>query len=151
MLLANGASVAWVEPGAASADLDVRVSRRPRRAGTGQNTGLSFRVLDGSNFFFAYTSEGPAQADPKRLTVGYYLNGTRTDLVADLVLPSVEWAALRVVTHADGQLDIFLDSTPVFQATSAPLSDSTGAGLYNNAPGLALTNRWDDFTIFAAQ
>ncbi len=151
VLLANGASVSWVEPGAVPADLDVRVSRRPRRAGTGQNTGLSFRVLDGSNFFFAYTSEGAAQSDPKRLTVGYYLNGTRTDLVADLILPAIDWTALRAVTHADGKLNIFLDSTPVFQATSAPLSGSNGAGLYNNAPGLALTNRWDDFTIFAAQ
>ena len=152
VLLANGASVAWVEGGAAaSAGLDVSVSRRPRPAGTGQNTGLSFRVLDGSNFFFAYTSEGTEQSDPKRLTVGYYLNGARTDLVADSVLPSIEWTTLRVLTHADGRLDVFLDSTPVFSATSAQLSDATGAGLYNNAPGLALTNRWDNFTIFAAQ
>jgi hypothetical protein len=151
VLLANGAGVAWVETGATSADLNVAVSRRPRRAGTGQNTGLSFRVQDGSNFFFAYTSEGPAQANPKRLTVGYYLNGERTDLVADLVLPVVGWTALRVETRADGALNVFLDATPVFSATSAPLSGSKGAGLYNNAPGLALTNRWDDFTISAAQ
>ncbi|HKQ52830.1 MAG TPA: carboxypeptidase regulatory-like domain-containing protein, partial [Pyrinomonadaceae bacterium] len=64
VLLANGASATWVETGATSADLKVSVSRRPRRAGTGQNTGLSFRVLDGSNFFFAYTSEGAEQTDP---------------------------------------------------------------------------------------
>lgn len=151
VLLANGASVAWVETGATSAGLDVRVSRRPRRAGTGQNTGLSFRVQDGSNFFFAYTSEGAAQSNPKRLAVGYYLNGARTDLAADLALPAIDWTALRVVTRADGGLEVFLDSTPVFQATSAQLSGAKGAGLYNNAPGLALTNRWDDFTIFAAQ
>ena len=151
VLLANGASVTWVETGVSSTDLDISVSRRPRRAGTGQNTGLSFRVLDASNYFFAYTSEGAEQSDPKKLTVGYYLNGARTNLVSDLVLPAVEWTTLHVETHADGRLSLFLNSTPVFSTTNAVLTGATGAGLYNNAPGLALTNRWDDFTIFVKQ
>jgi hypothetical protein len=30
------------------------------------------------------------------------------------------------------------------------LSNATGAGLYNNAPSLGLTNRWDNFTVYAA-
>ncbi len=151
VLLANGRSVAWVNAGAASASLNVSVRRRPKSGGTGQNTGLSFRVLNASNFFFAYTSEGAEQSNPKRLTVGYYLDGARTDLVADLVLPAAAWTTLRVETHADGRLNIFINSTHVFSATSVLLSNATGAGLYNNAPGLALTNRWDNFTIFAAQ
>jgi hypothetical protein len=29
------------------------------------------------------------------------------------------------------------------------MSTATGAGLYNNGPGLALANRWDNFALFA--
>lgn len=146
VLLANAASVAWVNPVAPSADLDVSVNRRPRQLGTGQNTGLSFRVLNASNYFFAYTSEGATQADPKRLTVGYYLNGVRTDLVTDLQLPN-DWTTLRVETRADGRINVYRSQQLVFSTTSSVLANATGAGLYNNAPGLGLTNRWDNFTI----
>lgn len=146
VLLANAASVAWVNTAAPSADLSVSVNRRPKQLGTGQNTGLSFRVLDASNYFFAYTSEGATQANPKRLTVGYYLNGVRTNLVSDLQLPN-DWTTLRVETRADGRIKVFISQYVAFSTTSAVLVNATGAGLYNNGPGLGLTNRWDNFTV----
>ncbi|PYT05349.1 MAG: hypothetical protein DMF65_00420, partial [Acidobacteria bacterium] len=120
---------------------------------TGQNTGLSFRVADPSNFFFAYTSEGGDRSSPKTLTVGYYLNGVRTDLASVPGLPndpSNPWIMLRVLTYADGRIQVFAGPALVFSTTSAVLSNSNGAGLYNNAAGLALTNRWDNFTILNA-
>ncbi len=146
VLLANAASVAWVNPVGASAGLDVSVNRRPKTLGTGQNTGLSFRVLDASNYFFAYTSEGTTQADPKKLTVGYYLDGVRTDLATNLQLPN-DWMTLRVETRADGKIKIYLSQQLAYSTTSAVLVNATGAGLYNNGPSLGLTNRWDNFTI----
>jgi hypothetical protein len=88
------------------------------------------------------------------LTVGYYLNGVRTDLATVPSLPNNPqnpWITLRVLTYADGRIQIFTDSTLVFTTTSAVLSNATGAGIYNNASGLALTNRWDNFEIFDAQ
>jgi Concanavalin A-like lectin/glucanases superfamily len=150
VLLANSAAVAWVEAG--SRDLGVSVERRPKQWGSGQNTGLSFRVADASDYFFAYTSEGVSQTDPKTLTVGYYLGGARTDLVTGLSLPTPQspWITLRVVTRSDGTILVYVDGTLVYSNASGVLSNATGAGLYNNAPGLGLTNRWDNFTISAA-
>jgi hypothetical protein len=152
VLLSNATAVAWVDAGGAK-DLEVRVERLPRTWGTGQNTGLSFRVADGANYFFAYTSEGAAQSDPKTLTVGYYLGGVRTELVKGVALPNPQspWQALRVQTFGDGTIQVFIDSALVYSTTSSVLANATGAGLYNNAPGLGLTNRWDNFTISAAQ
>jgi len=153
VVLANGTSVAWVTTGAQS-DLDLRVDRRPRAFGTGQNTGLSFRVADASNYFFAYTSEGATQADPKLLTVGYYLDGVRTNLVSGVATSSDAnnaWVTLRVVTRSDGTIQVFADGTQIYSTTNTVLANAAGAGLYNDAPGLALTNRWDNFSVFAVQ
>ena len=153
VLLASDAAVAWVSAGVGKTDLDVRVDRRPRTNETGQNTGLSFRVADASNYFFAYTSEGGDRSAPKTLTVGCYLNGVRTDLGSVSNLPNDPfnpWITLRVLTYADGRIKVFAGPALVFSTTSAVFSNSTGAGLYNNAAGLALTNRWDNFTVFNA-
>ena len=152
VLLSNATAVAWVDAGGAK-DVDIRVDRLPRTWGSGQNTGLSFRVADASNYFFAYTSEGNDQADPKTLTVGYYLGGVRTELVTGVSLPNPQspWLTLRVLTKADGTLQVIADGALVYSTTSSLLSNATGAGLYNKAPGLGLTNRWDNFTVFALQ
>lgn len=150
VLLANSTSVAWVEVGAVAANLEISVSRLARTMGTGQNTGLSFRVMDGSNFFFAYTSEGAVQSDPKKLTLGYYLNGVRTDLLTDATMPKNAWAILRVRSYADGRINVIVNGGVAFSLTSDVLANATGAGLYNNGSGLSLTNRWDSFTVSSA-
>lgn len=151
VVLANSAAVTWVEEGAT--DLDIRVDRRPRSFGTGQNTGVAFRVSDPSNYFFAYTSEGAQQSDPKTLTVGYYLGGARKVLAIVPELPNDpqnKWTTLRVLTYADGRIQVYVDTTLVFTALTPTLAGATGAGLYNDAAGLALTNRWDNFAILKA-
>jgi hypothetical protein len=150
VVLSNTNAVAWVDTGGAK-DVEVRADRRPRPFGSGQNTGVSFRVADAANYFFAYTSEGPNQTDPKKLTVGYYLNGVRTDLANGIEMPNnpqSPWITLRVLTRANGQIQVLAGATPVFSTTSNVLLNATDAGLYNNAPGLGLTNRWDNFTVF---
>jgi len=58
VLLAHDVAIAWVETGSSTGSLDVRVDRRKGRWGRGTETGLSFRVIDASNYFFAYTSGG---------------------------------------------------------------------------------------------
>lgn len=146
--LANNTALAWVDAG--NRDLDISVSRRPGLYEAGQNTGLSFRVADASNYFYAYTSEGITRSDAKILTVGYYLNGVRTDLVTGVSMPTPQspWLTLRVVTKSDGTILVYADGTLVCSTASNVLTDATGAGLYNNAPGLGLTNRWDNFTVY---
>jgi len=61
------------------------------------------------------------------------------------------WTTLRVVTGAAGALRVYADNTLLYSSTIALMSNANGAGLYNNGPGLGLTNRWDNFTVFAAQ
>ncbi|MGH9969610.1 MAG: carboxypeptidase regulatory-like domain-containing protein [Pyrinomonadaceae bacterium] len=75
VLLANNADVAWVQTGSSAANVDIRVDRRPGNWGSGIHTGLSFRVMDARNFFFAYTSNSPSGSANRLLTVGYYING----------------------------------------------------------------------------
>ena len=152
VVLANTTAVAWVETGAT--DVEVRAERRPRPFGTGQNTGVSFRVADAANYFFAYTTEGINRTDAKTLTVGFYSDGVRTDLATGIAMPDkpeTPWITLRVQTGADGRIQIFADATPVFSTTSSVHINATGAGLYNNARGLALANRWDNFTVLPLQ
>jgi hypothetical protein len=147
VLLANTRTLAWVEVGAGFDDFDVRVTRRPSVVECGNDTGLSFRVLDSANYFFAYTSGG---ADPsaRTLTVGYYSNGQRTTLSAGLATPAT-WTTLRARTNAAGLIEVYADNTRVYAAQNALMSTASSAGLYNDGPGLALANRWDNFTLFA--
>jgi hypothetical protein len=152
VLLANDTALAWVSTGASSADLDVRVERTLGAYGSGGNTGLSFRVMDQNNFFFAYTSDDESDASrPKMLSLGYYQAGVRTILANSISMPSGSWKTLRIVTLASGGIKVYADDALVYSASSAVFANATGAGLFNNAPGLALTNRWDNFTALEAQ
>lgn len=60
------------------------------------------------------------------------------------------WITLRVVTTSTGVVSVYADSTLLYTTNNGFLSSSAGAGLYNNGPGLGLTNRWDNFSIFDA-
>ncbi len=148
VLLADARSLTWVDVGGAYDNFDVRVARHPGNAESGRDTGLSFRVVDADNYFFAYTAEG---ADPalRLLTIGYYSNGQRTTLASGLAVP-VGWTTLRAVTNASGLVEVYADNARLYAAQNSLMATATGAGLYNNGPGLALANRWDNFTIFAA-
>ena len=58
----------------ASGNVDVRVNRYTGRWGSGIHSGLSFRVVDANNFFFAYTTDTGGSPNSKTVRVGYYLN-----------------------------------------------------------------------------
>jgi hypothetical protein len=150
VLLASDAAVAWVETGSATGNVDVRVDRRRGRWGRGVHTGLSFRVLDSGNYFFAYTTDSGGAPGSQLLNVGYKLGGARVDLANGIVMPA-NWTTLRVVTNPAGDLDVFADFSLVYSTKKDLLATATGAGLYNNAAGLGLVNRWDNFTVFNGQ
>lgn len=151
VLLANDMSLAWVSTASSNGNLDVRVDRTLGRFGSGDNTGLSFRVVDKNNFFFAYTTNDVDDpSNQKKLIVGYYQSGARTILASGIAIPADTWKTLRAVTTAAGSISIYLDDALIYSTTSAVFASATGAGLYNNAPGLSLTNRWDNFTVLTA-
>jgi hypothetical protein len=149
VLLASDTSVAWVPTGSATARVDVRVNRRRGRWGHGIYTGLSFRVVDANNFFFAYTTDDGGSPGSQIVKIGYYLDGQRVDLATSASLP-LNWTTLRVITTDAGDLKIYADDTLVYSANSPIMATATGAGLYNNSSGLGLVNRWDNFTVFNA-
>ena len=147
VLLANARAITWVNAPAGDANLDIRIDRHAGVWGTGHNTGISFRVTDSSNYFFAYTKDSVDPTQPEILTVGNYLGGARTDLASNISLPA-SWTTLRVVTTEAGAISVYADNTLLYSTSNNSLAGSVGAGLYNNAAGLALTNRWDNFTVF---
>jgi hypothetical protein len=148
VLLANSTSVAWVSPAQGTTDLDVRVDRHAGFWGSGHDTGLSFRVADAADYFFAYSTE--AADTTQTLNVGYYQAGRRTDLATNIAMPA-GWTTLRAVTNAAGVVRVYADNTLLYSTMNDLLFDSDGVGLYNNGAGLGLTNRWDNFTVFKAQ
>ena len=138
VLLTDERAVAWVN--AATSDLSISVERFNGASGAGVDTGLAFRVVDASNYFFAYTSGG-------KLFVGYYSQGARHDIAeADA---AGNWRTLRVITKADGTIQVYTNDL-LYSGTNPTFSSATGAGLYNNEAGLGLANRWDNFTVKAA-
>lgn len=149
VILSNVAAVTWVSIPSPHSGLDIRVDRHAGFWGSGQNTGISFRVADTRNYFFAYSSDDADTSQPKKLTVGYYSDGLRTDLATRVVMPE-GWITLRVVTTSTGVVSVYADSPLLYTTNNGFLSSSAGAGLYNNGPSLGLTNRWDNFTIFDA-
>lgn len=149
VLLANSTAVAWVYSGSDSGNVDVRVNRVAGRWGSGIHTGLSFRVVDANNFFFAYTADSGGTPNNKIIRVGYYQNGQRVDLTGDIVMPS-SWTTLRVVTRQDGDLEVYVDSDLVYSINNSKLAAATGAGLYSDSVGMGLVNRWDNFTVSPA-
>jgi hypothetical protein len=148
VLLANAKAITWINAPVTNTDLDIRVDRHAGVWGTGHNTGLSFRVTDSNNYFFAYTKDNVDPSQPELLTVGNYLGGARTDLATGISLPAT-WTTLRVVTTAAGTINVYADNTLLYSLTNITLASSVGAGLYNDAAGLALTNRWDNFQVFS--
>jgi hypothetical protein len=150
VVLANEAALAWVPTGSGTGNVDIQVQRRVGEWGSGYDTGLAFRVVDEENFFFAYTSGGEDDpADVRKLTIGYYLGGVRTELVKDLSVPGY-WTQLEVISHNDGLIKVMTDQGFVYSINSSILANATGAGLFNNSPGLGLLNRWDNFTVYDA-
>ena len=152
VLLMNDPALAWVSLSAGSGNLDVRVDRTLGTYMTGANTGVTFRVVDQYNYFFAYTSNNEsAPSAPKTLSVGYYQTGVRTVLVSGIPMPAFGWRTLRIVTLQTGSINVYADGTLVWSTSNPLFVNATGAGLFNNAAGLALTNRWDNFTVLNAQ
>jgi hypothetical protein len=149
VLLANSTAVAWVPTGSSSGNVDVRVNRYTGRWGSGIHTGLSFRVVDANNFFFAYTAGTSSSPETKQLHVGYYLNGQRFDLAHGVGIPS-NWTTLRVVTTNLGDLSVYIDAALLFSTNKPLLTSATGAGLYSDSAGMGLVNRWDNFAVFNA-
>ena len=149
VLLGDDTSVCWVNTGSTSGNLDIRANRQRGRWGSGSNTGLSFRVVDQANYFFAYTSDSIASPGNQFLSLGSFLNGARSMIASGLPLPG-NWTTLRVVTRANGTILVFADATLVYSTNIATLANANKAGLFNNSAGLGLVNRWDNFTVFDA-
>lgn len=153
VMLQNQAYAAWVPTGSTAANLDIRVDRIaiPRFYGTGISTGLVFRVQDGKNFLYAYTTGDGERT--QTLRIGYFLNGVESVIDTGIALPSI-WKTLRVVTSASGGIKVYAefdtDSTLVYSTTSPALKSATGAGIYNFSAGQGLANRWDNFTVYDA-
>ncbi|MGI9164774.1 MAG: LamG-like jellyroll fold domain-containing protein [Pyrinomonadaceae bacterium] len=147
VVLSNGPGIAWVPTGSVTRDLEISADRHPGPWGSGIHTGIAFRVLDGRNFFFAYT--GVSETDPfntRTLTVGYYLNGVRSHLATGVGMP-LDWTTLWVVTKRSGEISVYANTAPIWSTSSSVLVHAAGAGLYNDLYGLALTNRWDNFSV----
>ena len=149
VLLKNADALAWVTADSTGNDFDIRVDRRPGHFGTGQNTGLSFRVVDADNYFFAYSSDSATITELRTLTVGHRIGGVRTILAEGVPLPAL-WTTLQVVTTRTGVIQVYADSELIYSTSNILLANAKGMGLYNAGPGLALTNRWDNFSVFAA-
>lgn len=140
--------LAWVETGSATGYLLARVSRHPGFYKTGIDTGITFRVANSANFFYAFTyGDDPLAANARKLIVGYWLNGRQTYLVVGVNMPE-SWTRLQVVTTSVGDVIVYADDTQVYSTTTSVLATATGAGLYNSSDNHALANRWDNFTIY---
>jgi Concanavalin A-like lectin/glucanases superfamily len=148
VILTNfGEAIAWVPVGSSSGNLDVRVDRARGAWGSGVDTGICFRVIDGSNYFFAYTDPvEPTQSGPRVLTVGYVQGGSRTNLVVRESMAN-EWTTLRVVTKNNGDIAVYADNVLTYSTSSTVMAGASGIGIYSNSLGLGLTNRWDNFTV----
>lgn len=149
VLLANATAVAWVGTGSAAGNLDVRVNRYKGRWGSGIHTGLSFRVVDANNFFFAFTNDVVGDPTKKTMRIGYYFAGQRVDLANSEALPA-NWTTLRVVTTNSGDITVYVDDMPIYSTHNPLLANATGAGLFSDSSGKGLVNRWDNFTVYAA-
>jgi hypothetical protein len=147
VILSNNTHAAWVPTGISSANINVRVDRRPGRWDSGISTGLVFRWRDAQNFFFAYTTG--TTATTQKLYVSFFANGTRRTLVSDAAMPE-RWTTLSVATFKDGRIEVYANTTLVYSTNSSVLANETGAGLWNWGPGQALANRWDNFTVLDA-
>jgi hypothetical protein len=149
VLLGDNTSICWVNTGSTSGDLIIRATRWKGRWGSGIDTGLSFRVVDEANYFFAYTSDSIASPGNQFLNVGSFQNGVRSMIASGLLIPS-DWSTLLVVTRANGNLRVLIDTNLIYSTNIPALANATKAGLFNNSAGLGLVNRWDNFMVFDA-
>jgi Carboxypeptidase regulatory-like domain/Concanavalin A-like lectin/glucanases superfamily len=147
VLLADDTAMCWVNTGSTSGNVGIMVSRQHGRWGSGIDTGLSFRVVDESNYFFAYTSDSVTSPGDQFLNIGSVINGARSMIATGIPVPS-GWTTLRVGTRANGTLRVFIDNTQVYDTNIPALANANKAGLFNNSAGLGLVNRWDNFYIF---
>lgn len=143
--LTSNMGLAWVTA-VGTADMDVRVDRRPGSWLSGINTGLAFRVLDKDNFLFAYTTGMTAAATTLHLCK--FVAGTRTtDVIASVAMPS-SWTTLRVACSGT-TINVYADATLKMTTTISDHSTQTGAGLWCQFGGSAgMLPRWDNFTVF---
>ncbi len=149
VLLGNTRHLAWVNADSPTRNLLVSVDRKAGPFyGCGYDTGLSFRVVDSQNYFFAYTNANGSIGNPRVLTVGYFLNNQRTNLVTGLNMPAT-WTSLKVISMTSGEIQVFADDTLIHSTNNNLNSAAGGVGLYNNSAGLGLVNRWDNFAVFA--
>jgi hypothetical protein len=137
--------MAWVGTGSTTGNIEIRADRYPGTWGSGVSTGLSLGVADANNFFFAFTSQKDI-SKPQALTLGYYHNGRRTNLASGVSMPGT-WTTLRVVTSSNGRIEVFADGSAVYSLRNGNLASATGAGLYNDSPGMAMVNRWDNLIV----
>ena len=149
VVLANQTSLAWVTvPGEPS--MEIRVDRSRGKFGSGNNTGLCFRVADKDDFFFVSSRDDTAGfAGRNNLIVGYYEAGLATLLASDIALPP-DWTTLRVVTRKTGTFEVYAGEILVYSTASLQNATATGAGLFSFGSGMSLQNRWDNFTVFNA-
>src|SRR6185436_13438311 len=144
VILGDGTYLGWVPTGSTTQNLGVRVDRRPGNWGSGISTGLGFRVLNDQNYFFAYANGG--SAGEQTLTIGYYLNGQRTNLATNVTMP-LTWTTLSVITKSSGSVNVYADNQLLYSTNSLILATAAGAGIYNDKPGSGLVNRWDNFVV----
>lgn len=145
--LANQTSQARVE--AQTTDVDVRVDRSPGGWGSGISTGIVFRYVNPTNHCFAFT--GGASASTQGLVYGCTVSGATTYYSLGAPLPTT-WTTLRVVSKASGQISVYVtgNTAVVYNTTSSANASGTKVGLYSDTFGRGLSNRWDNFTVYAA-
>ncbi len=141
-----GFQVAFVD--AATANQDVRVDRRgyPAAYSDGR-TGLSFRVQDGDNFWYA-ASDG-TRPDQQTIRWGYYQAKTRVSL-SSAAAPAT-WTTLRAVANGT-TITIYCDATQIATLSNSQFASATKAGLFmddfgNGHSGVA---RFDNFTVLSS-
>lgn len=139
--------LAWLETGSTTGYLFTGVSRHPGFYKSGLDTGVAFRVVDPSNYFFAFTYGDRVSVNPRKLIVGYWLNSKINYLQRDAEMPA-GWTKLQVITTTAGTIDVYADTTLVYSTTSNLLANATGVGLFNYSGDYALANRWDNFVVY---
>jgi hypothetical protein len=141
----------WAKVACGTANMDVRVSRNPGTYGSGISTGIVFRVVDDSNWCFAFT--GGSLSTNQVLYAGEVVAGVVTYWVNGTVnLPS-SWTVLRVTTLSTGAVVIYADATSLDSRTDTTNATGQGAGIMN-APVFeagayrgTLAMRYKNFTV----
>jgi hypothetical protein len=110
-----------------TANVDIRVSRNPGTYGTGISTGIVFRVIDDSNWCFAFT--GGTLSTNQVLYAGEVVAGVVTYWVNGSVSLPASWTVLRVTTLTTGAAQIFADATSLDSRTDTTNAAGQGHGI----------------------